>query len=240
MSRKKLDLIKSFMWLLPFCFFIAGYIGARLYVTPSFQYMPLLIGMNATQALIALSDYHLIPHIVAQKEENNMPSGTILQQTPQAGKKIKSRQSVCLVISTNSSPTSMPHYINKTMNEIQKHAKEENINIQYYHIPHIWPTNTCFAQWPSADQPITNETPIVYISAGYTQPIIWPDFVGQEVPKVIDFLKNAAIIPDIISHYTHTNQDSYNGYYITEQRPLAGSLVYIDKPDHVMVQFRIE
>lgn len=231
---------KSYMWLLPFCFFIAGYTGARLYMAPASLCMPSLIGMNSTQALILLSDYHVVPHVIAQKEENTVPHGTILQQTPAAGQMIKQRQSIFLVLSNVTTPPHMPNYTGMTLNDIQRSSKQENITLHIHHIPHIWPNNSCFAQWPTAGTLLTGETPIVYISAGYDQPIIWPDFIGCDAAHVIQFLNTHTITPDIICHYTHASITSYAGYKVTDQRPLAGSCVSIGKPEEVMVQLRVE
>lgn len=231
---------KYYIWLLPFSFFTIGYMGMRWYVAPVPMNMPSLIGLNAKQALITLSDYFLIPHIVAQKEENNVPQGTILQQNPTPGCKIKKRQSVFLVISTISTPTIMPDYIHKSYAEIQRHSKQENISLHIQYVPHIWPHNTCFSQWPLAGEPLTSQTPCIYISSGHKQPIIWPNFIGHDAEDVITFLHNHHITPDIISHYTQADISSYKGKYITDQRPLPGSCVYNDNQEQCTVQLRIE
>jgi len=228
------------MWLTPFCFFVIGYMGARYYSAPETVAMPSFIGMHATEALILLSEYHLTPHIIAQKEENDVPHGTILQQSPAPGQTIKKRQSIFLVIATKSKPLLMPHYVQIPLNEIQRQSKQENINVHAHHIPHAWPAHTCFAQWPSPGEPLTKETPIVYVSSGDSHTIIWPDFIGQDAQDVITFLNEHQIHPDIVCHYTHATMTSYKGYRVIDQRPLAGSCVQNDKPEQLITQLRIE
>ena len=231
---------RSFVWLLPFCFFVAGYVGTRLYVAPTSFLMPSLVGMHAHEALTCLSDCHLMPRILAHKQEDTLAPGTILRQTPAPNQTVKPSQSVFLVLSKRAAPPRMPSYVQQRLADIQQQSKDARIVPMVYHVPHNWPKDTCFAQWPSAHTPLKTETSLVYVSTGNNQPVVWPNFIGHDAHEVITFLQEHDITPDIICHYTQADEDSYEGYQVTDQRPLPGSFVPIDQPDQLMVQLRVE
>jgi beta-lactam-binding protein with PASTA domain len=230
----------SYGWLLPFICFVAGYTGARLSFGPSGKAMPNVVGKSAHEALGILSTYTLNARVLAYKNEPDIAPGTILSQTPPAGRTVKPHQSIFLILAQEPEKSVMPSAVQRRITEINTELSSQGIAPLIYYLPHPWPPDTCFAQWPVAGDIVSKTSkPILYVSATEQKSIVWPSYIGLAVQPVVDFLKRKNIIPDIV--HTDHNADSiiYTGYHIVDQRPLAGSLIDITKPEKLSVQLRI-
>ena len=79
---------------------------------------------------------------------------------------------------------------------------------------------------------------ILYISMGDCKPIIWPNFVGQELTAVTTFLEQYTIKPYII--YDTVPSSHTREHTVTDQRPLAGTLLRLNDEKQLSVQLRVQ
>ena len=105
--------IRSFLWLTPFASFIFGYLLIALLHPQPIIKTPALIGKTLDQAILILSQANLNLRIVGQKEEAQLPEGTIISQTPAPGSSIKEHQALYVTIAKKPVPQAMPSLCRK-------------------------------------------------------------------------------------------------------------------------------
>jgi eukaryotic-like serine/threonine-protein kinase len=235
-----MQIFRSYAWLLPFCFFIAGYVGAWILWRPDAQPLPNLVGRSAHDVLTVLSTHTLHPRILGHKYDPDVVPGTVLSQIPTAGTMIKPHQTVFLVLAQAPQLPIMPPLIRQSLKSIHAACAPCSITPTIYYLSHTWPADTCFAQSPPAGHEIPASCkPIVYVSSGKKRSVIWPSFLGKEVATVTDTLTKYGISPQILSEDDVAISTPHSSASIIDQRPLAGSLIDITRPETVTVQLRI-
>ena len=227
---------KQFLWLLPFLSFIAGYtvisslLPAEELVTPS------LIGKHLYDACTVLSEKKLNIRILAEQEEPSLPHGTILNQMPAAGQKIKAQQSVFLVISRQPPIARTPHLMGNMRSDIEKVMSTHHNKVTYIYVPSTLPKDYCVAQHPSPDQP-SSPTITIYLANGKPFPVVFPNFINSPVDDAVAYLTAQGITPDLPAVVEH---DPAHQAIVVDQRPLPGSLITLDAahPPHVQLSVR--
>lgn len=205
---------------------------------------PHLIGKELQSSLLLLSEKNLNPRILAQKEDPDLPAGTVIDQTPPAGKKIKPYQSIFLVLSTTLAQLQAPHLIGKPIESNCKELEAVGIKAKLFWLDHPYPKGHCFAQMPEAGHPLENNQITLYVSAGSNKPILWPDFRGKSVERVNEFLTPHGIKPQIVRGASrrsmHCQHELLDEAVIIDQRPLPGSILKIDPEQPPQVQLQVQ
>jgi len=224
----------SFLWIAPFTLFILGYLLPALLLRVERVSTPSLVGKDLCCALAALSDANLNMRLIGQKEDHDLPAGTIISQTPRAGHAVRPNQSVFLVISTQPPRTILPDLVG--MQELQaKHSLSSlGIRSKLFSVPSSYPTGTCIGQAPPSQAPAGDEPLLAYCAQHATRPIIWPDFVGKSLQAVVDFLAYHHLEARVSREKTRSGKSFFEESLVTDQRPLAGSLLKLD-PKHLPV-----
>jgi len=111
--------------------------------------MPSIVGKNLLQTIPLLSDKNLNIRILTKKAISDLPSGTILSQTPKEGALIKPQQPVFVVLSEKPPKIPTPSVIHKKQDIILKNLQSLEIrNKSYFLQSSIYPDNLCIAQSP--------------------------------------------------------------------------------------------
>lgn len=216
--------MRSFLWLMPFASFILGYFLISLLIKqPSLQ-TPAVIGKTLDQAVVLLSQSNLNIRIVGQKEDAQLPEGTLLTQTPAAGNIIKEQQALYVTVSKKPIPLAMPHLIGKT--ETQAFAELEALGLsgKIYKIAHQLPADTIIAQSPNPGESASSHPIILYVATETDKPILMPNFKNRPLDEVISFLELQGITPTIL-HTPVPPDHRCTNCIVIDQRPLAGSFV---------------
>lgn len=232
--------LKSFFWLFPFLSFIAGYyLLHSLYGVTTID-APSIVGKNIIEAFHILSDHNLSPRLLAEKEDPDLPAGTILSQTPQAGSKIKSQQSVLCVISKKPDTVKAPHLVGKSLRHISVALDKQGVRNKIYYVHSTHPKNMCVGQYPAPEELLPNKKIITYLSSGNAKPVILPNFKHKPLNQITEFLEQYNITADITHYGSTTGQKLRGESIIIDQRPLAGSIITFndDSPIHVQLQVK--
>lgn len=227
---------KSVLWLLPFICFFGGYFTTRSLFHRPYVETPALVGKNIFEAFTLLSNNNLSPRLLDQKIDPDLPEGTVINQNPAAGKPIKQRQTVFLVLSKKPPITPAPLLVGKSLSEIEK-ISSSNYKIKIYPVPSCYPTNQCISQYPHPNEPINNNLVITYIAQNIQRPFIWPNFVGRSVSEVDEFLKIYNIEPHFISSQGQCIEPNL---HVIDQRPYAGSLVSLNPSQLPYAQLNVQ
>lgn len=226
---------KHILWLTPFICFLSGYILVRSLFHIDTVSTPSVVGKHVYEAFALLSNNNLNIRLLAQKEDPDLPSGTVISQLPSPGQIVKPRQTVFLALSKQPISAPTPQLIGKDLQTITQELLNAKLRFKTYFLQSPYPHNSCIAQIPAAHKPIT-DTIIVYLSSGNSKPIIWPNFEDKPVDEVVEFLAQYNIIPHIIQdRHSRKSENST----ITDQRPLAGSLISIDPNHPPIVQLHV-
>lgn len=219
-------------------FFLVGY-----YVTDYFLYVPSietpeLLGKNINQVVNILSGINLNVRIIQEKEDNDLPEGTILSQSPAAHQKIKTNQTMFCVISRQSQTKTAPNFINKTFDTINDLLKKERIRAKIYEVPGAQQKGYCIAQFPQAGQSLQQRSITLYSSDGNKKAVLFPSLIGRSLAEVQEFLTLQAITPSIFHQTPVDKNHQCSSCRIIEQKPLPGSI--IDSTKSLRVQLQVK
>jgi beta-lactam-binding protein with PASTA domain len=228
--------LKEYLWFLPFISFLGGYILLDIMYRPKKLETPTLIGKPLKEAIALTSVHNINLQLLEEREDSELPEGTIISQNPKTNTTIKPNQTIFCVTSKNPAVIT-PNLISENYETILLELKKQGIHSNGYFLDSQYPKGFCFAQSPKAQTSLDTKSITLYISDGSTKPVLFPNLKHKSVSDVTDFLKPYNIIPSII-HSPHNPHEPNETCIITDQRPLAGSLIILDpkKPPHVQLQ----
>lgn len=235
-----MDIVKinHYLWLLPFISFICGYQLLNLVFTTDTLHTPDLIGKSSYDALGILSDNNLNARILAQKEEADLPEGTVLSQKPTPHQKVRPHTAVFLLLSKKAPTASAPDFIGKSEQEIQKICAKYKIRIKSYYLHANATPGQCIGQIPEKDWSLPDNKMIVYISAQNQLPVLFPDLRLQTIARVRDFLHQYQIKPVVFHTQELPEYHDCNDCLVIDQKPLVGSIIDLNKPIRVHLQLK--
>ncbi len=228
------------LWIVPFLAFGSGYMAVRTLLQKDSIPTPALVGTDIHQAVTILSNVDLNARILSQKEDPDLPHGTIISQNPSAGNGIKPRQSVFLVVSKQPAIMGAPLCIGQSIGDLRANLKKLGLKYRAYEFKNNHPHMHCFAQIPAPNQPIGQNMITLYISAGQQQSVLWPNFIGRPIGEVAEFLDRHGIKPAITHHPAQGPHHTCQECLVVDQRPLPGSLLILDEKNPPHVQLRVQ
>lgn len=229
--------INSFLWIVPFLFFIAGYTTLSLIRGNQHIAAPALVGQTVANATLTLAQQHLNFRVLAQKEDNDLQDGTILSQVPSSGQLMRLNQSVFCVISKKTSSIPAPNCIGNSLSVAQNCCTQFALKAHIHYVASSLPVNTCIAQSPLPGEPIVDRSIILYVATQNSSLFIVPSFIGVSLDEAISALELYEIKPLIVHSKNHHGPNAKK-CMIIEQKPLAGSI--IDMSNQRTIQFLIE
>ncbi len=215
-------MLKQFFFLLPFLFFGMGYFFTRSFFYSDPFPIPSIIGKELLEGLSELSLAQLNARLIDQKEDAELPAGTILNQIPSPGQAARIRQTIYLVTTKKPNCPMAPSLVGKTIFRIEQELQSTAIKIRQFPIISNYPKGTCIAQIPAAGEPFESHKLILYIAQPSSQPYLIPNFSGRYLSDVQDLLSLHSFKIDII--YPNRRIKAADPIVIS-QRPLAGSFI---------------
>lgn len=225
---------KYYLWLVPFITFFLGYQSIKFFLRESNIETPSIIGLSLGPAIEVLSSVKLNPKILAYKEDNSLPTGTIVSQSPLPGQKVKPNQSIFLVATKQTTILVSPDFIGADINYIKEKSSDLGINNKIFNLEGNKPENTCIAQ--------NAEDLIIYNSSGETPIRIMPNLIKQNLQEVIDFLKEYGITPQIqyLDYFNNLENIDTSNYIVYKQKPEPFEFVNLKKTIVVKLIAKLE
>lgn len=227
--------IKNLLWTVPFVSFFFGYMITKWILTPKKIATPHLVGKQVHEILPLITPYNLNLRLVHQKEDSILPAGIIIKQTPATGTQIKPHQPIFIITTKKPVTKKAPSCLGLHHDAIIPQLEKADIIVRIHYITHIYPKNHCFAQSPEPGKALTNNRITLYLSSGSNKPIVWPHFIGLPIEQVITFLDTFAITPTVF--YDTLDKDNA---IVTDQRPVAGTVLTIEPDKPFLVQLRAD
>ncbi len=229
--------IYDYFWIIPFLFFLFGYLVTQLIFNVNEVKVPYIIGKTLLDGVSILSKQGLNIKLLEEKEENNIKEGIILEQYPKGGSMIRPSASVHIIVSKTSDSKSMPNFIGLDEKAIEELAKMHSIRVKVHKMASNYKKGLCFVQSPIHGKPVIDKANL-YISSGSKKLQIVPDFVGFNLLEAQEALINKNIRVDIYHKNVVEDGHSCRDCRVVEQKPMAGSILDITK--NFQVQFLVE
>lgn len=217
---------KKFLWALPFVAFAGGYFAAAVLFGAKSVSVPPVVGMNAAQAIKTLSLVQLNMRLMGEREDANLPNGTVVTQEPAPGAKLKQNRAVFVAISHKPGIKTMPALQGMTSQQAQ--AALVSLAAQPNIVPIVsnLPQGTVIAQSPAAGNAVRGHV-VVYVAAPHDQKYLFPDLRGHTLGQVTEFLALHHLKPGNVQALGWS-QVCAPTQPVVEQRPLPGTLVSLE------------
>lgn len=245
--------LRNFLWITPFIAFLLGYQLINFFQPTPELLTPNIVGHQLYDALKNCSAQNLNLRIITEKIDPSLPDQIIISQKPYAGQTIKPNQTIFVVTSRKPDATLAPNLIGKTSVEIKNLTQPDGLKILSYMQPSVQKAGTCIAQNPVPNSPMHKRQVTIYLSAGQNQPVLMPDLVNLELMQVQEFLHQNNLKLVVVNLDLNKNSfadtgdntsdsngyNSNNNYLITEQWPLAGTILKLDQLAEVRVKVAV-
>lgn len=228
-------IMNRYLWIIPFASFLTGYaIMSMLYQSKTTQ-TPILIGKPVQEALILASKQGLSLRLVAEKEDPELPAGTVLSQNPLPHTHIKTHQPIHCIISKKKEYR-VGHFMGKQLDQIKSELDQQTITPHIHFINSSIPAGLCITQEPAPDTILTNKSILLYISQDNSSECIFPNLCQKPVEDVQRFLSAAPVHVQLTHAFEQPADHSCTNCIVSDQRPHAGTIIYLDKQKPISVQ----
>ena len=186
---------------------------------------PGLIGKDLVYAVKKLSQAHLNPRVLAQKEDDGLPAGTIISQSPAAGQLIKSNQPIYLVLSKKPPAQTAPHCIKLSDTQVGKKLRHQRIHPHHQYVPSSKEPHICIGQFPSPNSLCADKSMIIYYAHEPSPYLLFPDLRKKKVTTVTQFLRTHNIKPTIEHLSTKGTHHTCTHCRVVKQKPIPATVV---------------
>ncbi len=151
--------------------------------------VPDLLGKNAVNALLLLSDLSLYTKVTGTEYSDNVPIHHIIYQEPPPGTEIKKNRSVRIVISKGSKTVVVPNL--KGLRLLQAQIILEENGLVIAHIARTYhdtiDTDVIIAQSISEGTVLVRSEPVSILVSQGKRPlsVLMPDFIGRSIEETI-------------------------------------------------------
>jgi beta-lactam-binding protein with PASTA domain len=228
---------KDFYWTFPFLLFLAGYQSFNLFYKTHIIQAPHLVGKTLQKSMAILAQSKMNVRLITQKEDPDLPEGTILSQIPASGQTIKPHQTIFIVASKHPEKLKTPQLRGRFHDEIVGSLKEQKIRHKAFFIETSRPEGLCLAQIPQEGEPLGNDGLTLYFATDNNSYVLFPDLEGISVEDATDFLSGYGITPTIFHIHGTSEKHNCSNCKVKEQKPLSGSFVNLKKP--FLVQLKV-
>jgi beta-lactam-binding protein with PASTA domain len=228
--------IPYFFAIMPFMFFVFGYIFSHFLMKSTVYQTPNLIGLKLSQALTIAAKNHATIKLLHEKECPGVEAETIISQKPSAGRLIRPNQTILITIAKETSAPVSPDLKLQKLTACEKNCKELGIKLKHFPIVYPLPQETCIGQIPQAQEIISDKKIIIYTAQEKTNIYIMPNFINKNLNEVINSLTNQEIVYTIFSNYEKIEAPYTDDLIITNQKPKQGSLIQLTKSLHIQFE----
>lgn len=226
-------LIKKFLWLTPFACFALGYVVPYLFFNVSTTTVPHLLGKPLHTALQEAAACNLSLKLLRTQEDETLPVGTILFQTPSPQRAIRPHQTILVVTSSEPQQHTAPDCTDMPQDAAVTLLKKEAIAYTIVPVPSDTLHATVLSQEPAAGTPLNQKKLTLYISNNQQELVLFPSCINLTVQHAYEFLT----LHNLTLQAQHGCNQSLSccQCIITEQKPLAGSYIDLKKPTTIHV-----
>lgn len=233
---KILQKISYVSWVVPFVLFMVGYAFAYFCMQKKSVMVPSIMGLTVQEAAGVLARHNMAMRLREEKEDEQFPEGTILQQVPAAYQRVRPQQQIFVTVAKAPQKILAPYFLHKDSMAVERSAAQVKITTKQIQLKSRYPKNLCFAQSVTPGQPLERLKMIAYISAGDDELVIMPNVVGLPLDQVQDFFKRSGVQVQAVG--LDDQIQSRDKAVVVEQNPMAGTIIDLTKLKQVHLQAR--
>ena len=237
MIKKILQACTWYLWVTPFIAFLIGYGFCYLWIANSEIVTPNLIGKTVHEGVVLLSSQRLSMRVRAEREDESVPAGTILDQFPKSDRLVKPNQSIYVTVSKSTPPAIIPDFCGKTEQQIQVQCQKLDLDVLFHHVSSHHQKGKCVAHYPQAGELAYSRKIIALIAAPQDDACLIPSFKGLPVEKVKHWFEQENIVLEVF-HQQNEASHSCKDCTIVSQRPAAGTVVR--SSERLVLQLRVK
>lgn len=230
---------KYILIFVPFICFFFGYLLCNLIIGSKTYQTPNLTGLSIYDAVKLTSPHQINIRILSEKERSDIPEGTILSQKPSAGRLIKTHQPVFVVTTKSPPEIKAPLFVKESLSTIEKMCHDNRLKCKTHVIEYPSPVNSCIAQIPHAGETVLDKKINIYVAQNRQDLYLMPDLTNQPLSMVIDLLKEQQSKIVVYQGSTKLTPPYKDSYKVITQKPLAGSLISLEKPCNIQLQVAV-
>ena len=222
--------------LLPFICFFAGY-----YLTSHFFFntklvVPHLTGKQLSECAPSLAQQRLSIRFLSEREDANLPEGTIVEQIPAPGQNIRPQQQILLITTKKPETLKTPNFLKLNKNTIQEISEKIGITPKYITLATSHNKEYCLAQTPRQDEPNPEKKVTLILNQIKQDYVIMPDLLESSVEEIQTILKKYNIKLDVFYLGQKVTISSCLEYQCINQSPIAGTLLNLKNPPIIQIE----
>jgi beta-lactam-binding protein with PASTA domain len=164
---------------------------------PSLIVVPEIKGRHVNEAERSLEEVGLVIK-VAEERSSTKPKGTVLEQEPEAGKKVPKDSTVKVVISKGPDVVVVPNLINQSLSSAAEILREKKLNIYVSgRIESPRPKGTVLEQKPKPGEKITEGSLVKVVVSKGPSMVVVPNVLGELLDEAREILKEKDLNPTI-------------------------------------------
>jgi len=223
----------SFFWVLPFISFLFGYFFLFSFFHSRDIFVPNITGKSLQKAMRDVSKVGLFLRLAREKEDAELPPGTIIQQSPSVGKKSKPNQPIFVTLSKHPIATEIPSFVGKRYKEVLPLIKRLGARAKVFWLNSSYPKNFCMAQ----------DDLSFYFSSGQSELFVFPDLKGKDALEVKSALESDGVSVEMVHPGRLWSSCDWSDKEcarckVTDQEPIAGAIINKKKKLYVQLQIR--
>jgi eukaryotic-like serine/threonine-protein kinase len=227
---------KNLFWILPFCFFISGYLFIYFFSSKNEVIVPNIIGKNLHTSIKLLAEDGLSLRLLREQEDLDLPEGVILDQIPKLGQKIKTNQNILVTVSKKPAPLLAPDFLGQDQDSVLKKSSKLGVQTKMFWVKSVYPVNTCVAQHPSVGEKVEERKMIAYFSSGGQTLYVVPNFKDYKIEQLKELSKKDDINVEIFHLKNVEPNHVCVDCKVLDQKPIPGSIVDLKKKLFIQLQ----
>lgn len=218
---------------LPFVAFVAGYTLIYQFSRQHPARVPSIIGLSIAQAMAVLSNAQLAGQLIDVKQDAQLPPGTVVHQSPIAGRTIGRTSPISFVATVQPPAQQAPACQGMSPEQLLALSIKNEFALTTILVPHARASGECMGQYPSRGQSL-NTGLLVWYTQQKQNIIIMPDVRNHTYKEVAEFLQSCGMTAHITNTFTPRDE-----HIVIEQHPLAGTLIIRNNQQQLVVQLLV-
>ncbi|NWF75195.1 MAG: PASTA domain-containing protein [Nitrospirae bacterium] len=168
-----------------------GYITFRILSFSRTVEVPDLRGRNLLESNRLLTDKNLYLKIEGEDYDSTIPVGYVLKQDIPAGKKVKEKRAIKVVISKGPRVKSIPLLVNETLFNAESILIQKGLRVTRVFMVHsdIIEKDKIIAQKPGIDEPLTDTITLLVSLGPHQKTYFCPDFRAMPLEQSLEIIK---------------------------------------------------
>ena len=225
------------MWI-PFSCFLVGYGVAYLFFHQTSLSVPTIIGKKVQEGMEVVSHQGLGLRLYAQREDNSVSQGMIIDQYPRPGQQIRPNQDIFITVASRPGVVRMFDVMGRKIEQVVQDFEDKEISVKIVRLASTYPRDFCIAQSPMPNGKLAEKKATIYVSDGKETLYVMPSVLGLPIAQAEEIFKGHDARAEIFHTQSLEPNHTCDHCCVVSQYPAPGSIV--NTSITLLVQLQIE